>query len=94
MSLLWKVNGYREDNQEEDIWIETVLVIKRVSHYHEPLYGNDDQPDNWHGDGDALGWVGEVRDDSVEPLMIAHGCMANNDIVNDIHEDQEAIYKC
>ena len=70
------------------------MAIERVSYSHEPLYSNDDQPDHGHGDGDVLDWMGEVRDDSVEPLMIAHTDMANNDIVNNIHEDQETIYKC
>lgn len=58
-----------------------------MSHGHEPLYGNDDQPYHGHGDGDALDGVGEVGDDSVEPLIVAHGDMTHDDIVKEIHED-------
>ena len=85
--LLCEVDRDREDDQEEDVSAEPVLVVERVSHGHEPLYGYDHQPDHGHGYGDVLDGVGEVGYEGVEPLIVAHGDMTNNNIVEEIHEN-------
>ena len=63
-----------------------------MSHGHEPLYGDDHQPHHGHGYGDVLDRVGEVGDDRVEPLIVAHGDMTNNNIVEEIHEDEKTVH--
>ena len=92
--LLRAVDSNGEDEHKDDTSKETVLIVKELCDSQEPLHGNDDQPHNWHGDGDVLDRVGEVRNDSVVPLFLAHGNVTNNDIVNEEHQDQEGIYKC
>ena len=67
------------------------MVLERVCHGHEPLYSNDDQPDNGHGDGDALDWMSNVWNNSVVPVGITHINIVNEDIVKEVHEDQEGV---
>ena len=68
-----------------------VTVDKRLGNSQEPLYGNDHHPKHGHGDGDVLNWVSDVWNYSVVPICIAHINMVNEDIVKEVHEDQEGV---
>ena len=67
------------------------MIVEGVSNGDEPLHCDDYQPDHGHGDGDVLNGVGEVWDYSVEPLIVAHGDMANYDIVHEVHENEKTV---
>ena len=69
------------------------MVIEWLSDGQEPLHGYDYHPHHGHGDGDVLDWVGEVRNHSVEPVVIAHSIVSNKDIVKEEHEDHKTVNK-
>ena len=66
-------------------------VVERLGNCQEPLYGYDHHPDHGHGDGDILDWVSDVWNNSVVPICITHIHIVKEDIVNDVHKDQEGV---
>ena len=68
-----------------------LTVGERLGNCQEPLYGNDHHPDHGHGDGDILDWVSDVWNNSVVPIGITHIHIVKEDIVNDVHKDQEGV---
>ena len=91
--LLREVDSNGEDDHEDHTSKEAALIIEGLGDSQKPLHGNDDQPHNGHSDGDVLDWVGQVGNNRVVPISIAHSNMTNNDIVKEEHEDQETVNK-
>ena len=71
--LLRAIDSNGEDEHKDDTSKETVLIVKGLGDSQKPLHSNYAQPHHGHGDGDVLDWVGDVRNDSVVPLFLAHG---------------------
>ena len=64
-------------------------VVERLGDSQEPLHGDDQHPHHGHGDGDALDWMCYIRNHCEEPFTTFD--VSNNDIINDKHDDQEAV---